>query len=359
MKCRAVLGMTLAVTLVSGCATSITYPSKQAFDGTKSVEDQIAQARTMITDYGTKEDELAASNDRSAFTNILWGTAMVTAAVYKAPKDVLSGLAIGAGATNLTNSTFNLSGQLGVYQAATSALMCMRNEGEKLEVLRKAAGVAPGPGTKAQVFRPQAFTSQVFKGQAVQSTNPCEKFEADNLQKIVDLKKSKASQATRNAAAKSGAPAPAAVSTEPTDAELQLVAKLTTACTTQLSRAQKALRSFTAQNDKAAAIVPGRQMADQLQGLETTVKQKLRGLLVTKDPGTIKADMEKLVAAAVAEKKAQEDKGETGSAGEALKAMGAFEVAPDMSEVNARADYDAAVLGFDAALTTCRSGAGI
>lgn len=335
-------GVALSVILLSGCSTTITYPSKQSFDFTQPVSVQVTKAREMIVDYGAKGDELAATNDKTAFSNILWGTAMVTAAVYKAPKDVLSGLAIGTGANTITNNTFNVSGQLSIYQNATTALMCMRNEGEKLERLRIAAGATQTPGIKANIPTLQTFTSRAFKAQAAEP-DPCTLFVASAMKKNEAVEKKKPKNAPD----------------APSEAEIKLAAQLKLACTVEMNRAEKAIQSFAAQNNQAVAIDPGRQMADQLQGLDTTVKQKLRGLLVVKDPGTIKGDMEKLVAAATAEQKAQDQKSEAGGAAKALKDMGVLDATPDLSAYNAQADYDAALIGFDAALTTCKAGSGI
>ena len=325
MKRSAAFSTLLFLGLLSGCATSITYPNTHSFEINGDVSEQVNKAREMITDYDAKGDELAKQNDQTALTNIFWGTTMVTAAVYKAPKDVLSGLAIGAGTSTITNGTFNVPGQLGIYQSASSALICIRDAGERLERLRKTAGVDSREGVTSEKFTAHA---------RLVTHNPCREFE-DNERQVLHQ------------------------DPPPSPMDIRLASQKTMACTAEVPRLFQAMNSLSALANEAAAILPGRQMADQLQGLDRSVRQKLRALLTVRSANDFKVDLSKLLAAGEAEQKAKFAKEDALSGTRSLQHILRMPTNANLNNVNAQADYAAAVIGFDGALTACRAGAGI
>lgn len=323
LKGSSVLSSLMFVLLLTGCATSITYPTTQTFNLKGSVKDQVAKAREMIIDYQGKADSLASTNDGTSKSNIFWGVTMVTAAVYKAPKDVLSGLAIGAGTNTITNGTFNVPGQLAIYQSASSALKCMKNEGEKLERLqgRRDGGV---------VVSTSVFDSYV---KAIGSA-PCAVFE----------------QNERGILSKKPVPSPD---------DIAFASQQKMACYGDVMSVQQSMSELLTLAKEANTLSPGEQMADQLQGLEFSVKEKLRALLTSKSAIEYKVDLSKLMAAAAAEEQAKNAKGLGTSGVKSLQDKSRGAIRADVNALNAEADYAAAVAGFDAALEKCRGNAGI
>jgi len=323
LKRSRVLSSLMFVLLLTGCATSITYPTTQTFNLKGSVHDQVDKAREMIIDYQGKADGLASTSDGTAKSNIFWGAAMVTAAVYKAPKDVLSGLAIGAGTNTITNGTFNVSGQLAIYQSASSALKCMKSEGEKLERLQARRG-----GDVA--VRTSVFDSHV---KAIGST-PCADFERNE----------------RAVLAKQPVPSPD---------DIAFASQQKMACYGDVTNVRQSMNELRALADEANTLSPGEQMADQLQGLEFSVKEKLRALLTSKSANEYKVDLSKLMAAAAAEEHAKNAKALGASGVRSLQDKSRVSISADLNALSAEADYAAAVAGFDAALEKCRANAGI
>ena len=111
--------------------------------------------------------------------------------------------------------------------------------------------------------------------------------------------------------------------------------------------------------NEANALSPGQQMADQLQGLEFSVKEKLRALLTSKSANDYKADLSKLMAAAAAEEQVKKAKTEGALGTRALGTKSRFPLRANLLSIDAEADYATAVAGFDAALEKCRANAGI
>ena len=127
----------------------------------------------------------------------------------------------------------------------------------------------------------------------------------------------------------------------------------------QASAAALVAAGFPSLANEAAAILPGRQMADQLQGLDRSVRQKLRALLTVRSANDFKVDLSKLLAAGEAEQKAKFAKEDALSGTRSLQHILRMPTNANLNNVNAQADYAAAVIGFDGALTACRAGAGI
>lgn len=304
--------------LLGGCGVipslgipGLRMPSNVSINGA-DLPALIKNAQDLQAEYAGQSDKLSTDLDNSAKFNIIDGTALAAASIYRGGRDVLAFFGLAGGANIATDATFNPSLQLNTYESGYNAIACMIEKAQAL----------PAEASNA---RASLRDKNNLLANARASLQPA-------TQPVREQK-----------SGESGKPAQpeAAPSVPANDPKVQ-------------SALQAELQKAELLRDAAASVDVAGVFKMNLANLDHVVRVKLREARKVQQPTALR---DQLIANAV---EAEKQKDQAKNTESAIKALNGLQAAPsaDLNTVASFLGSYADIAAFDSNLKKCIAGAG-